>query len=95
MRRRSMDFIGTFEEKLYTGELSHLYQFRDLSFGDFPIGVRTKRDFIDQIELGQLCHVKVEVKGHKKPREDGSCSLRVILDAFSLENLRALPEEEY
>ena len=41
-------------------------------FRGFPIGVRTKRDFIDQIELGQLCHIKVEVKGHKKPREDGS-----------------------
>ena len=94
MRRRSMDFIGTFEEELYAGELTHLYQFRDLSFGDFPIGVRTKRDFIDQIELGQLCHIKVEVRVTNKPLEDGSTSHRVVLDAFTHELLRSLPEED-
>ena len=95
MRRRSMDLIGTFEEELYAGELTHLYVFRDLSFGNYPVGVKNRREFFNDIEFGQICHIKVEVRNHKKPLADGSTSWRVALDAFSLENLRMLPEEEY
>ena len=92
-RRRSLDLIGTFKEEIYTGELTRLYLFRDLSFGDFPVGVKMRREFFDQIELGQLCHIRVDVKNHKKPLENGSTTLRVTLDAFSLEMLRPVPEE--
>ena len=92
-RRRSLDLIGTFEEEIYTGELTRLYLFRDLSFGDHPIGVKLRREFVDQIELGQTCHIKVEVRVTNKPLEDGSTGYRVVLDAYALEMLRPLPEE--
>ena len=93
-RRRSLDLIGTFVEEVYTGEVTRLYMFKDLSFGNHPIGVKLRREFIDQIELGQLCHIKVEVRVTNKPLEDGSTCHRVVLDAFSHELLRSLPEED-
>lgn len=40
MARRTIELIGTFKERLYAGDKTHVYVFDDLAFGEYPVKIK-------------------------------------------------------
>ena len=93
MGRKSIELIGTFEEVLYTGEKTSIYAFKDLSFGEYPVKIRSKREFFGKVELGPLYKLDIDVSGYKKRRDNDRVTFQASLDVYQAEALRPTAEE--
>lgn len=93
MVRRSIELIGTFKERLYAGDKTDVYVFNDLAFGEYPVKVRSKRDFFDMIELDLMYKVKADVTGYRKYIDNNRTSLAASIDIYHVEPLIPIQEE--
>ena len=92
MARRTIELIGTFKERLYAGDKTHVYVFDDLAFGEYPVKIRDKRNFFNDIELDLMYKIKADVTGYRKYVDSTSTSLVASIDVYHVEAL--IPSEE-
>lgn len=93
MARRTIELIGTFKERLYAGDKTHVYVFDDLAFGEYPVKIRDKRNFFNDIELDLMYKIKADVNGYRKYLDSDRTSLVASIDVYHVEPLIPVLEE--
>lgn len=93
MTRRSIELIGTFEELVFEGEAIKIYSFNDLAFGGYPVGLKSKRSFYNEIELGVLYKIYADVRGHNNAIDKTKIKLKNTLDVYFIEKLIPIEED--
>lgn len=93
MSRRTIELIGTFRERLYAGDKTHVYVFDDLAFGEYPVKIRDKRNFFDSVELDLMYKIKADVNGYRKYIDNDRTSLAASIDIYHVEPLIPIQED--